>query len=384
MKSILFLIFILSYNAMFAQLNDTNSSNNGSMTLGNGTGTFYQFAGAQRGDNSNQSQGGFGILSGINQISPIIWMYGSTGKNAFQVRKKEYNATVQNGSTLFHVDVNGNIGIGTTNPKTKLQVMDGGIAIGTTVTGNFTSGNILAIGDSDTGFKQQGDGKLAIFTNDTERMRFNSDGNIGIGVINPAERLHISGNLKFNSEYNKILWPANNTHPYGGGITGDDGTFKRLTLFHGHSIDLQTGSNSFDSSKSRLHINSSGNVGIGTRRPDSKLTVKGNIHSKEIRVTVGAGADFVFEENYKLTELKALEQYIIKNKHLPEIASAKDMESNGIYLAEMNIKLLQKIEELTLYTISQEKQLEKQRKTSNTLQNIVQDLQNRIKKLEEK
>ena len=103
-----------------------------------------------------------------------------------------------------------------------------------------------------------------------------------------------------------------------------------------------------------------GNVGIGTTTPDYKLTVKGKIHSREVKVTATAGgADFVFEKEYDLPTLLEVEQFISKNKHLPEIASAKEMEKNGIHLAEMNIKLLQKIEELTLYTIEHQKKIEK-------------------------
>lgn len=107
-------------------------------------------------------------------------------------------------------------------------------------------------------------------------------------------------------------------------------------------------------------IKGNGNVGIGTANPSSLLTVAGNIASREVKVTVDAGADFVFEKGYDLPSLTSLDSYIKENKHLPEIASAKEMQANGINLSEMNIKLLQKIEELTLYTIEQNKKLKEQ------------------------
>jgi hypothetical protein len=101
-----------------------------------------------------------------------------------------------------------------------------------------------------------------------------------------------------------------------------------------------------------------GNVGIGTINPTSKLTVAGNIASREVKVTVDAGADFVFENDYNLPSLESVDNFIKENKHLPEIASAEQMKQDGINLSEMNIKLLQKIEELTLYMIEMKKEIE--------------------------
>jgi hypothetical protein len=105
-----------------------------------------------------------------------------------------------------------------------------------------------------------------------------------------------------------------------------------------------------------------GNVGIGTINPTSKLTVAGNINSREVKVSVDAGADFVFERDYALPSLQEVEKFVTENKHLPEIASAKEMQREGINLSEMNIKLLQKIEELTLYVIEQQKLITQQAK----------------------
>lgn len=103
-------------------------------------------------------------------------------------------------------------------------------------------------------------------------------------------------------------------------------------------------------------IKGNGNVGIGTTNPTSRLTVAGNIASREVKVTVDAGADFVFEKNYNLPSLDSVSKFIEENKHLPQIASAKEMQKDGINLSEMNIKLLQKIEELTLYMIEMKKE----------------------------
>jgi hypothetical protein len=126
--------------------------------------------------------------------------------------------------------------------------------------------------------------------------------------------------------------------------------------------------------------NAVGNVGIGTTNPTDMLTVAGKIGAREIKVSTNAGADFVFEPGYKLPALSELEQYVKTNKHLPEIPTAQQMVKDGINLGELNIKLLQKVEELTLHLIEKEKQLEKQTETNQKQQvqidNVMKELKN--------
>jgi len=103
-----------------------------------------------------------------------------------------------------------------------------------------------------------------------------------------------------------------------------------------------------------------GNVGIGTDLPKEKLSVNGNIRAHEIKVESTNWPDYVFEEGYNMGTLKGLESYIKTNKHLPEMPSAKEVETNGIAVSEM-LKLQQKkIEELTLHLIDLSKKVEAQ------------------------
>ncbi len=87
------------------------------------------------------------------------------------------------------------------------------------------------------------------------------------------------------------------------------------------------------------------------------LDVNGKIRANEIVINT-TGADFVFEKNYTLMPLSLLEQKVKEEKHLPGIATAAEMQENGVGLAELNKSLLQKTEELTLYIIELNKRIE--------------------------
>jgi hypothetical protein len=102
-----------------------------------------------------------------------------------------------------------------------------------------------------------------------------------------------------------------------------------------------------------------GKVGIGTQPSTYMLDVKGVVRANEVKVCVFGTCDFVFDKNYNLMPLADLQNYLNLNHHLPGIASAQDMESSdGIALGKMNSQLLQKVEELTLYVLQQQKEIE--------------------------
>ena len=105
------------------------------------------------------------------------------------------------------------------------------------------------------------------------------------------------------------------------------------------------------------YINYSGKVGINTTRDPGTyhLEVNGSIHAKEVVIDVTNWADYVFGNNYNLKPLNEVESFIKENNHLPEIPTAKEVEEEGIDLGEMNMLLLKKVEELTLYLIEQDR-----------------------------
>lgn len=143
---------------------------------------------------------------------------------------------------------------------------------------------------------------------------------------------------------------------------------------------FKTAPDNYVAANAALHTNDlyvMGKIGIGTTDPDEKLTVKGKIHAQEVRIDMTGPLvpDYVFANDYKLRSLEEVEDFIKQNSHLPEIPSAATIEKNGLMLAEMNMNLLKKIEEMTLYMIEQNKKLE--------VQNIQIQLQNqRILSLE--
>jgi hypothetical protein len=138
-----------------------------------------------------------------------------------------------------------------------------------------------------------------------------------------------------------------------------------------------------------MSLTSSGNLGLGISNAAEKLAVNGNIRSKEVKVEATNWPDYVFQPGYQLPTLTQIEEQIKMKGHLPDMPSAKEVELNGIALGEMNKLLLKKVEELTLHLISQHKTMEilnienerlkmQHKQNENQLSEII----NRIKNLE--
>ncbi len=223
------------------------------------------------------------------------------------------------------------------------------------------------------------------------------DGNVGIGTATPSEKLQVKGLIKINkatTEDNNspglvlagnddFLYDGQYINHYGFGFHGyQDGATSFVEPSNSY-ISGYFGIDFFSSGQNRMRISRDGIVSIGTvERPAGyKLAVAGNIISEEVKVKLqnSGWPDYVFEKNYSLPSLKNVEQQINQYGHLKDIPSAKEVADNGIFLGDMNAKLLQKIEELTLYTIQQQKELETQQEKNKTLEARMTALESHLK-----
>ena len=173
-------------------------------------------------------------------------------------------------------------------------------------------------------------------------------GNVGIGISDPVYKLDIG---------NRIRLRSGATANESAGLWLNNLTNSSVIAFMGTADNAHVGFYGIGSGWA-LGINVvSGNVGIGTLNPTYKLSVNGNIRSKEVVVETG-WADYVFHNNYRLMPIDQLEQFIKQNNHLPNIPSAKEIEEKGLKLADTQKRMMEKIEELMLYVIEQHKRIE--------------------------
>ncbi|EZH71303.1 hypothetical protein ATO12_10870, partial [Aquimarina atlantica] len=210
-------------------------------------------------------------------------------------------------------------------------------------------------------------------------MSIDHRGMVGIGTISPKSKLQIAGgsnNWNESTPGTSVgsihLDPENSSNHFGSAITfgasdtsngetAQAGIYVRSDGSYGTKMYFSTTDAYVSGSKTAMSIDHKGKVGIGTNNTGShKLAVEGSIGAREIKVEATTWSDFVFETDYNLPTLAEVENHIKEKGHLKDIPNAKEVAKNGIYLGAMDAKLLQKIEELTLYTIQQEKEIKRQ------------------------
>ncbi|HLP05862.1 MAG TPA: hypothetical protein VK152_10575 [Paludibacter sp.] len=285
-----------------------------------------------------------------------------------------------NTQTDGNLIANGFLGIGTTTPTKKLEIYEGIGGRFSFSAANCTAGYEIAQTIDNTGYKLNigttiRDYRIAI--NGSDKFMITSAGVVGIGTSSPLStaKLDVNGKLRINGDVygSKVLTfqddarfnvttatvPSLTTSPFSmpqyGVAAPNAGGSADLWLSGNNGIRMFTAGNPAP----RLTITNTGNVGIGTT-PNSLylLDVKGTIRGMEVLVqSVENFPDYVFDPEYKLLPLNQVSNYVKENRHLPNIPSAAQVKENGVSLVEMQNKLLQKIEELTLYMIDQQKQI---------------------------
>lgn len=224
---------------------------------------------------------------------------------------------------------------------------------------------------------------LQFNTNGTNRMVILSNGNVGIGLTNPREKLHISGPIRGDGTNGALRIRTDmGTTEIGPTDPGYSRFNTTLSAFYfNKKIIIESGTISssinvplyfkIGDTSIPMYIRTNGNVGIGTLTPQYKLDVEGSLHAQTLNVDSVLcaeeiivrtnGADFVFADDYQLLPLSEVKAFITENKHLPEIQSAQEMQENGVSVSELQTQLLQKIEELTLYILQQEETIQELR-----------------------
>lgn len=290
----------------------------------------------------------------------------------------------------------GNVGIGTSSPSALLHVNTGNIKVsnptgypnGVNVdvnfpgtwarefgisynsTGKLASFGVLGLNGTVT-YAYIGGNTSAAAANESPWMVFKPNGYVGIGTIAPGARLSVETSdsttdnfvrLENKGVTNSLLYIGSASTVFPVIEYRKKNVIESYSDLHisaanaGSNLYFETGRLSA-AATIRMTINSAGNVGIGTTTPGSyKLAVEGTIGARRMKVTQGSWADFVFHPDYELPTLQEVERFIKANRHLPEIPSAREVESDGLDVGEMNKKLLQKIEELTLYMIEMKKE----------------------------
>jgi hypothetical protein len=284
-----------------------------------------------------------------------------------------YSQSWSGNGTDLYFNTGGKVGIGTTTPKTTLQLGDASTGV-LDNTGELTLAK--TVGGGHRKFKLGLDSNYGLSIGDygtnasdaySPYITIQYSGYVGIGTVAPDRKLDVvgagapaTGTAYFNSasyqdhiNYKGVEFGYDSSGQIGiiAGASGGTASNLAFWTYNGAGSWLE-----------RLRIDANGYVGIGTISPDEKLTVKGKIHAEEVKIDLSVPyPDYVFKPTYRLPTLLEVKTYINKYHRLPDMPSEAVVTKNGLNLGETNALLTKKVEELTLYLIEKDSELKKQK-----------------------
>jgi len=275
----------------------------------------------------------------------------------------------------------GSVGIGTTTPSYTLQISQptgynawevlerpNSSQIG--VLGFLTgSTSDWALGEADTGSGASDFGIFNYYASSNAISILHDNSNVGIGTTSPQNKLTVlqsSGGSGYGGTDGtggiRVAWSSG----YGASLDAWDGASPRWGVVrfveNTPTVLIEGVYNN-----NNVIFNSGGNVGIGTTNPTYPLSVNGTVEAKEVIVQTG-WSDYVFDKGYRLAPLSEVERTIETQKRLSGMPSAREVAAHGVKMGEMEAKLLEKIEELTLHVIDEEKRLNTETKRIDQLE----------------
>ncbi|MCL2290666.1 MAG: hypothetical protein FWC34_08205 [Bacteroidetes bacterium] len=290
--------------------------------------------------------------------------------------------------------LNGKLGIGTNNPHEQMQIGDiwtfhnGGTKyIGRNVT--YTSSGNVRIEQGVASLLNFSDGSISLEIAEAgpagssvnitgKNLTLTDAGNVGIGKHDPKAKLDVNGSFRAENASITGILSANvlnvpNVH-ISKTLTAPKADIDTIVtkVLNAQSVDinatLKARYATIDDIIFTRQLSATTSVNTGTLLANIAF-IGGTVFAKEVQVALEPDwPDFVFSKDYNLLSLSEVEQFIAENQHLPNVPSAAEVGVNGINLGEMNAILLQKIEELTLYIIDQEKQIKELKKLFSELE----------------
>lgn len=294
----------------------------------------------------------------------------SGGANKFSIEditssKVPFTVTGGAATNSIFVDSTGRLGLRTSTPVLDIHTTTGNtpaLRFEQNATGGFTAQTWDVAGNEANFFVRDvtGGSRLPFRIRPgapTSSIDISAAGNVGIGTASPTAKLDVIGGLKV-SNGNTIQSPTTTgTNALFLGTAVDvafSGLGNNVVLANASANALLLGTSNLE----RLRIDSAGSVGIGTSAPSSRLHVNGG----DIRVSGGSfiddgvtlnAPDYVFDPSYKLMPISELASFVRNEKHLPNVPQAAAIKAQGLNLSQFSMRLLEKVEELTLYTVAQ-------------------------------